>query len=177
MANTAGKIEWYEADPRAILDIEKFRVPHEVRRLLKQGRFHFRFDTAFEHVMRQCARRKMTWISADMIHVYTELHQLGHAHSVETWQDDRLVGGLYGVCLGGAFLGESMFYRVPGASKAALARLCEHLRERRFVLHDIQQMTPTLALFGARLIPKAEYLARLAEAIHLKRNFLSAKPG
>lgn len=174
MAGPTGEIEWYEADPRAILDIESYRVPHEVRRWLRQCRFQFRFDTAFEQVMRQCARRRMTWIVEEMVRAYVELHRLGHAHSVEAWQGDCLVGGLYGICLGGAFFGESMFYRVPGASKAALARLCEHLRERRFVLHDIQQLTPTLVLFGARLIPKAEYLSRLEMAIRQTRSFLPA---
>ena len=122
--------------------------------------------------MRHCAARPETWISEEMIRVYTALHQLGHAHSVEAWRSDRLVGGLYGVCIGGAFFGESMYYRVPGASKAALARLCEQLREQRFALHDVQQMTPTLALFGARLIAKAEYHRRLAEAIRQPRSFL-----
>lgn len=173
MADAAGKIDWYEADPRAILDVETFHLPHEVRRDLKKNRFHIRFDTAFEPVMRHCAARPETWISEEMIRVYTALHQLGHAHSVEAWRSDRLVGGLYGVCIGGAFFGESMFYRAPGASKAALARLCEHLRARRFALHDVQQMTPTLALFGARLIPKAEYHQRLAEAITMEKSFVA----
>jgi leucyl/phenylalanyl-tRNA--protein transferase len=173
MANEAGRIDWYEANPRAILEVESFRIPHEVRRLLKQNRFEIRFDTAFEQVIRRCARRRETWISEEIIRAYVELHHAGHAHSVEAWQAEHLAGGLYGVCIGGAFFGESMFYRTPGASKAALATLCLHLRQQRFALHDVQQMSPTLALFGARLIPKAEYLARLATAIRQRRNFLS----
>jgi len=174
MAGVDGKIEWFEADPRAILEVNHFRIPHEVRRLLRQRRFEIRFDTVFEQVMRQCANRPETWISEEIIAAYTRLHEQGHAHSVETWEQDLLVGGVYGVCLGGAFFGESMFYLTPGASKAALATLCEHLRQREFVLHDIQQMTPTLALFGAKLVSKQEYLMRLATAIRQPRSFLSS---
>lgn len=173
MADDEGNIEWFEADPRAVLEIARFRIPHEVRRLLRQRRFDIRFDTAFEAVMRKCADRPKTWISEEIIRAYTELHRLGFAHSVEAWREDRLVGGVYGVCLGSAFFGESMFYQSPGASKAALAGLCEHLRKQEFVLHDIQQMTPTLALFGAKLISKQDYLTRLAAAINQPRDFLS----
>jgi leucyl/phenylalanyl-tRNA--protein transferase len=173
MANEAGTIEWYEADPRAVVEVDQFRIPHEVRRHLRQRRFEIRFDTAFEQVMRQCADRRETWISEEIISAYTELHRRGHAHSVEAWQQGRLAGGVYGVCLGAAFFGESMFFQVPGASKVALASLCEHLRNQRFALHDIQQMTPTLALFGAKLISKQEYLMRLSAAIRQPRSFYS----
>lgn len=173
MANEAGQIEWYEADPRAILEVEQFRIPHEVRRHLRQRRFEIRFDTAFEQVMRKCAGREETWISEEIISAYAELHRLGHAHSVEAWQHGRLAGGVYGVCIGGAFFGESMFFEKAGASKVALASLCEHLRNRDFALHDIQQMTPTLALFGAKLISKQEYLLRLVPAIRQPRSFYS----
>lgn len=171
MAGVDGKIEWYEAEPRAVLDIEGYHIPHEVRRHMRRRRFEIRFDTAFDQVIRCCAQRDETWISEEIIRAYTELHRAGYAHSVEAWQETRLVGGLYGVQLGGAFFGESMFFHAPGASKTALATLCERLREQRFVLHDVQQMTPTLALFGANLISKQEYLARLAIAIRLPRRF------
>jgi len=171
MASVDGKIEWYEAEPRAVLEIDRYHIPHEVRRQLRQGRFEIRFDTAFVQVVRCCAQRAETWISEEIIRAYTELHRAGYAHSVEAWQETRLVGGLYGVQLGGAFFGESMFFHGPGASKAALATLCERLQRQRFVLHDVQQMTPTLALFGAKLISKQEYLARLAIAIRLPRRF------
>lgn len=171
MADIDGKIEWYEAEPRAVLDIDHYRIPHEIRRQVRQGRFEIRFDTAFEQVIRCCAQRAETWISEEIICAYTELHRAGFAHSVEAWLNERLVGGLYGVQLGGAFFGESMFFRAAGASKVALATLCHHLQKQRFILHDVQQMTPTLALFGAKLISKQEYLARLAVAIRLPRHF------
>ena len=169
MADVAGKIEWYEAEPRAVLDIDHYHIPHEVRRLVWQGRFEIRFDTAFERVIRCCAQRDETWISEEIIHAYTKLHRAGYAHSVEAWQGMRLAGGLYGVQLGAAFFGESMFFRVPGASKTALATLCERLQQQHFTLHDVQQMTPTLALFGAKLISKQEYLARFTNAIRLPK--------
>ncbi len=171
MADGDGKIEWYEAEPRAVLDIDNFHIPHEVHRHVRQGRFDIRFDTAFDQVIGCCAERPETWISEEIIRAYTELHRAGYAHSVEAWRETRLVGGLYGVQLGGAFFGESMFFRAPGASKVALATLCERLRRQRFVLHDVQQMTPTLALFGAKLISKQDYLSRLAIAIRLPRSF------
>jgi len=172
MANDEGIVEWFEANPRAILDVEAFRIPHEVRRAIRQQTFEIRFDTAFERVIRACAGRQDTWISQEIIAAYTQLHEAGHAHSVEAWHRDRLVGGLYGANLGAAFFGESMFYHTPGASKVALAHLCRHLRAQRFLLHDIQQLTPTLELFGAHLIPKSEYLTRLRGAILEFRSFM-----
>jgi len=173
MADADGEINWYDADPRAILDMNDYRIPRDVRRRLRQDQFDIRFDTAFEEVMRHCAKRPDTWISEEIIGAYTDLHRHGYAHSVEAWQENRLVGGLYGVHLGGGFFGESMFYRVPGASKVALASLCEHLQRQRFLLHDIQQLTPTLALFGARLISKEDYLKLLKRAISQRRRFHS----
>jgi leucyl/phenylalanyl-tRNA--protein transferase len=173
MADADGAINWYDADPRAILEVNGYRIPHDVRRRWRRVQFDIRFDTAFEEVMRHCANRQNTWISEEIIAAYSELHRHGHAHSVEAWQENRLVGGLYGVHLGGAFFGESMFYRVPGASKVALASLCEHLQRQRFLLHDIQQLTPTLALFGAQLIPKEDYLKLLKRAIRRRRRFHS----
>jgi len=173
MADAGGEINWFDADPRAILDVNDYRIPRDVRRRLRQDQFDIRFDTAFEEVMRHCANRPDTWISEEIIGAYTELHRHGYAHSVEAWQENRLVGGLYGIRLGGAFFGESMFYRVPGASKVALASLCEHLQRQRFLLHDIQQLTPTLALFGARLISKEDYLKLLKRAINQRRRFHS----
>jgi leucyl/phenylalanyl-tRNA--protein transferase len=185
MADDDGDIRWYEADPRTILDIHDFRIPRDLRRILNRGLFEIRVDHAFEQVIRACAERESTWISGEIIASYVNLHKLGYAHSVETWlrpglvlnaknksvQEERLVGGLYGVALRSAFFGESMFYRVSHASKVALAYLAEHLKARGFELHDAQMMTPTLELFGARQIPKEEYLLRLKKALRHKRDF------
>lgn len=180
MADDAGEIRWYEADPRTILDIHHFRIPHDLKRILNRGLFDIRFDTAFEQVIRACATRQSTWISEEIISSYLNLHHLGYAHSVEAWlrpahvkdkKEKKLAGGLYGVALGAAFFGESMFYRVSHASKVALAHLVEHLKAREFVLHDAQMMTPTLKLFGARQIPREEYLQRLHEALLKHRKF------
>ncbi len=185
MAGDDGDIKWYESDPRTILDIHDFRIPRDLRRILNRGHFEIRVDCAFEQVIRACADRASTWISDEIIVSYVNLHKLGYAHSVEAWlrpgailknkdkpvQEERLAGGLYGVALGAAFFGESMFHRVPHASKVALAYLAEHLKARGFELHDAQMMTPTLELFGAQQIPREEYLRRLQKALHKKKEF------
>ena len=151
-------------DPRAIIPLDAFHVPHGLKRALKKGRFEIRIDTAFEAVMRACAEREDTWINDVIVASYVNLHREGHAHSVETWLEGKLVGGLYGVSLGGAFFGESMFHHVRDASKIALLALMERLRERRFTLLDTQWLTPHLEKFGAIEIPRGEYLRRLARA-------------
>jgi leucyl/phenylalanyl-tRNA--protein transferase len=185
MADEDGEIRWYEADPRTILDTRNFRIPRDLRRILNRGGFDIHFDRDFEGVIRACANRKSTWISEEMIESYLNLHKLGYAHSVEAWlepsfatedgvasgQEAKLVGGLYGVALGAAFFGESMFHHVSHASKVALACLAEHLKVRGFELHDAQVMMPTLKLFGAQQISKKEYLARLQKALQKKRTF------
>jgi leucyl/phenylalanyl-tRNA--protein transferase len=180
MADEDGAIRWYEADPRTILDIHHFRIPRDLRRILNRNLFEIRFDGAFEQVIRACASRASTWISEEIISSYINLHQLGYAHSVEAWAcatnstgvpEKKLVGGLYGVALGAAFFGESMFYRVSHASKAALAHLAEHLKTQDFALHDAQMMTPTLKLFGAKQIPREEYLKRLHHAMTKRKKF------
>ena len=162
-----GRIEWFSPDPRGILPIQTFHAPSRLRRVVRQSRFTIRIDTAFEAVMRACAHRDETWITEDIVASYVSLHRLGVAHSVETWQDDQLVGGLYGVALGGAFFGESMFHTATDASKVALVALVERLRDRGFVLLDTQWVTPHLAQFGGVEIPRADYLERLATAITL----------
>ena len=162
-----GRIEWFSPDPRGILPIQTFHAPSRLRRVVRQSRFTIRIDTAFEAVMRACAHRDETWITEDIVASYVSLHRLGFAHSVETWQDDQLVGGLYGVALGGAFFGESMFHTATDASKVALVALVERLRDRGFVLLDTQWVTPHLAQFGGVEIPRADYLERLATAITL----------
>lgn len=166
-----GRIEWFSPDPRGILPLGAFHAPSRLTRVVRQSRFEVRIDTAFEAVMRACATRDETWITEEILASYVALHGVGHAHSVETWQDDVLVGGLYGVAIGGAFFGESMFHSVTDASKVALVALVERLRERGFALLDTQWVTPHLAQFGGVEIPRAEYLERLATAVPLACRF------
>ena len=130
-------IYWYRPDPRAIIPLNVFRVSKNLAKTVRRGVFDVTYDQAFETVMRACANRDTTWISDEIVAVYTELHQMGCAHAVACWKDGELVGGLYGVALGGAFFGESMFHRVRDASKVALVHLVEHLRARGYVLLDI----------------------------------------
>ena len=167
MAQDAGDIGWFSPDPRGILPLDGFSVPARLARVVRRGVFEVRVDTDFEGVVRGCAaaRDDGTWISEEIVQSYAALHRLGLAHSVETWQDDRLVGGLYGVHLGGAFFGESMFHRVTDASKVALVALIDRLRAGGFLLLDVQWTTPHLERFGAVGIPRRQYLARLARAL------------
>lgn len=160
-----GAIQWYTADPRAILPLDAFHVPRRLRRALRQAGFAFTRDTDFEAVIRGCAGRESTWISESIVRSYLSLHQAGFAHSVETRLEGELVGGLYGVHLGGVFFGESMFHRVPNASKAALVHLVEHLRERGFRMLEIQMITPLTEQFGAVHVSREEYAGRLREAL------------
>lgn len=174
MAIEGGEIAWFSPDPRAIIPIdERFHVPHGLRRTLKRGQFEIRVNAAFDRVMRKCAQRKDTWISDTIIASYLNLHRLGHAHSVEAWLDGELVGGLYGVAVGGAFFGESMFHEVTDASKVALHALVERLRERGYLLLDTQWTTPHLETFGAYEVPRADYLEALAIAVEVPCRFES----
>jgi leucyl/phenylalanyl-tRNA---protein transferase len=159
------RIEWYSPDPRGILPLDRFHAPARMARSVRQQRFDVRIDTAFDAVIRQCAERDETWISEVIIEAYTALHAAGEAHSVETWRAGRLVGGLYGVALGGAFFGESMFHLETDASKVALHALVERLRARRFQLLDLQWVTPHLAQFGAVEIRRGPYLRLLDRAL------------
>lgn len=172
MAMDDGEIEWFSPDPRAILPLDGFHIPHTLERVVRKGSFEIRINTSFAEVMQQCARRPETWINEEIVESYSRLNQLGHAHSVESWQDGALAGGLYGVAIGGAFFGESMFHHVRDASKIALLALAERLRERRFTLLDTQWLTPHLAKFGAIEIPRPEYLHLLNSAANLPRRFV-----
>ena len=165
MAMEDGEIAWFSPDPRAIIPLDTFHVPHGLKRTLKKNRFEIRIDTAFEEVMRSCAQRDETWINDEIIASYVNLHRLGHAHSVEAWLDGELAGGLYGVSIGGAFFGESMFHEVTDASKVALHALVERLRARKFTLLDTQWLTPHLVTFGATEIPRLEYQRRLEGSV------------
>lgn len=166
-----GEIGWYSPDPRAIFPLDAFHVPRSLAKTLKRGVFDVRIDTAFEAVMRGCAAREETWISDEIVQAYVALHRAGLAHSVEAWHEGELAGGLYGVALGGAFMGESMFTRVTDASKVCLVALVERLQARGFVLLDSQMPTEHLARFGQIVIPRAEYLRRLAKALRLDVTF------
>lgn len=161
-------IYWYAPDPRGIIPLDAFHVPKTLAKLVRQGRFEVTTNRSFEQVVRACAEREETWISEAIIQTYTDLHHVGFAHSFECWLEGTLVGGLYGVALGGAFFGESMFNHVRDASKVALVHLVNHLNTQGFVLLDTQFITPHLARFGAVEIPKATYEARLMEALALK---------
>jgi leucyl/phenylalanyl-tRNA---protein transferase len=173
MSMECGELGWFSPDPRGIIPIEGFRVPHGMKPLLRDRPFQIRVNTAFVSVMRGCAERESTWISDTILRSYTRLHELGYAHSVEAWQGHQLAGGLYGVSLGGAFFGESMFSRVPGASKFALHALVQRLRAGGFALLDTQWITKHLRMFGAVEIPRAEYLRLLRAALRLECDFTS----
>ena len=161
-------ILWWSPDPRFVLLPDELHVPRRLARRLRSGAFRVTFDRSFAEVVRGCASRPEgggTWITDEMAAAYVELHALGFAHSVECWHEGRLAGGLYGVSLGGAFFGESMFHRVPDASKVALVRLVETLRGRGPTLVDCQQPTEHLVRFGAREVPRDEFLGRLEAAL------------
>jgi leucyl/phenylalanyl-tRNA---protein transferase len=167
MALEDGEIGWFSPDPRGIIPLDTFHVPSRLARVVRQERFQIVADQDFEAVMRACAERpdEGTWISEEIFDAYVALHRLGLAHSVEVRRDDRLVGGLYGVHLGGAFFGESMFHRETDASKVALVALVDRLRRKAFTLLDTQWVTPHLEQFGATEIPRTEYLKRLKHAL------------
>ena len=167
-----GGVDWYRPDPRAIIPLDTFHVSRSLAKTIRQGIFEIRVNTDFEGVMRGCAyRSEGTWISEEFIDVYGALHRQGLAHSVETWRAGRLVGGTYGISLGGAFMGESMFHYETDASKVALAALVERLRDRGFQLLDTQYLTPHLIRFGAVEIPHREYYDRLKRATRLACTF------
>jgi leucyl/phenylalanyl-tRNA---protein transferase len=166
---TVSPISWWSPDPRAVLEFEKLHVGESLQKVLRKNTFRITMDTAFAQVIAHCAERgpgrDETWISGEFIAAYTRLHERGHAHSLECWQDGELVGGIYGVAIGGFFAGESMFHRVSNASKVALFHLVEHLRKREFKLLDIQMLTPVTKQMGGVVISREEYLLRLGEAV------------
>jgi leucyl/phenylalanyl-tRNA---protein transferase len=171
--NDRGDIAWFSPDPRAIIPLDdRFHIPHGLRRVLKKGQFEIAVDQDFGAVIRACATSHgKTWISREIIRSYCRLHREGHAHSVEARIRGRLVGGLYGVHLGAAFFGESMFHHVTDASKAALVALVERLRERGFLLLDTQWQTPHLARFGTIEVTRADYLRLLDAALRRECQF------
>ena len=177
MADRDGTIRLYTADPRGIIPLDAFHVPQTLRQLVRKppdrGGFEVRVNHDFEATMRACmeTRDVGSWINPELVRAYTRLHDLGYAHSVEAWRDGELAGGLYGVSLGAAFFGESMFHRARDASKVALVHLVTRLRERKFELLDTQATTPHLRRFGCVDITAREYMARLRKALRTVREF------
>lgn len=167
MTDRDGTTRWYTADPRGILPLERFHVPRSLAQVVRQNRFQIRIDHSFETVMRNCmsARPDGSWISERLIDVYVQLHRQGHAHSVESWRGGELAGGLYGVSLGGAFFGESMFHHQRDASKVALVHLVDRLRERGYLLLDTQATTQHLRRFGCVDVRADDYMKRLRAAL------------
>ncbi len=166
---SATPITWWSPDPRGILDLEQFHLSKRVQRKRRQGRYRFSFDEAFPEVIASCAEpspgREDTWIEPELEEAYIRMHEAGYAHSVECWDNDVLVGGAYGVSLGGFFAGESMFSRISDGSKMALAHLIEHLRNQGFILFDTQMVTPHTQSLGAFPIPRELYLQKLEAAL------------
>jgi len=171
-----GVIRWFTADPRGVIPLHEgpdgFHIPGTLRQIYRQKRFEIRINTAFRRVMTACTEgRERTWICPELIDAFVKLHEQGHAHSVEAWRDGELAGGLYGVSLGGAFCGESMFHYQPEASKVALVALVERLRERGFALLDAQTRNENMRRFGCIEIPHAEYIRRLEAAMAIEARF------
>jgi len=167
MAVESGEVRWFSPDPRGIIPLEGFHVPRRLARVCRRGTFRITVNQAFDRVIEACAEAERrdddggTWIDCEILESYRALHRDGVAHSVEAWLDEQLAGGLYGVALGGAFFGESMFHHARDASKVALVALVERLRERGYGLLDTQWVTGHLEQFGAVEIPRRVYLARL----------------
>jgi len=171
MDDGSGRIGFYRSDPRSI-ELDSLHVSRSLARVLRKGTYEVHVDWDFEAVIRACADRRDTWIGAEIIDAFVQFHELGKAHSVEAYKGGELVGGLYGVALGGAFMGESMFSRMRDASKVCLVYLVERLKERGYVLLDCQIQNDHLARLGAIEIPEREYLRRLEYALRLDRSFV-----
>lgn len=167
-----GRIYWHFPDPRAIFDIYNIKIPRSIRTLSNSNKYHYRIDTEFEKVITYCSERETTWINQEIIDVYCELNKLGFAHSVEVYnQNHVLVGGLYGVAIGGAFFGESMFNKEPNTAKLAFVKLIEILRDKKFILLDSQYINDFTKQLGAFEISADEYLKILQIAVRVDTNF------
>ncbi len=171
MADRYGRVGFYSSNPRSVLELDSLRVSKSLARVIRKGTYEVHLDRDFEAVIRACADREETWINAEIVAAYTRLYRAGKAHSVEAYRDGELVGGLYGVALGGAFMGESMFSRASDASKVCLVHLVGRLQERGYVLLDCQIQSDHLARMGAKEIPGAEYDRLLRQALLLDRSF------
>ncbi|MGI9050046.1 MAG: leucyl/phenylalanyl-tRNA--protein transferase [Rubrobacteraceae bacterium] len=172
MADEYGGIGFYRSNPRSVLELDGLRVSKSLARTIRKGIYDVRVDGDFEGIIRACSNRPETWIDEDIIRAFVDFHRAGRAHSVEAYSDGELVGGLYGVALGGAFMGESMFSKRSDASKVCLVYLVERLKERGYTLLDCQIQNDHLARLGAVEIPEREYLLRLYYALQLHRTFV-----
>ena len=174
MADENGeKLGWYSSRQRTLIPLdEQFRYPKSLQRVLNQERFNPAIDRDFAAVIEGCADRETTWISDELKNIYWELHQAGWAHSFETWRENELAGGILGIAIGGAFIGESMFYNIPDGSKVAMVKLVEWLRSRRFLLFDAQMMNPHLARFGAYNLSNRDYRKLLQQALTMPCRFV-----
>lgn len=172
---TVDPVTWWSPDPRGVFDLENIHVPRSLRTVLNRNQFEVTFDRAFEQVILTCSEvprgDQQTWITQEFVDSYCAFHRAGYAHSIEVWQGGELVGGLYGVAIGGFFAGESMFHRVSNASKVALVRLQERLRDQGFRLFDTQMVTAATSIMGAGEIRRSEYLKRLAQVVDLPCKF------
>lgn len=176
MDNGSGLL-WYRSPRHALIPLDqRFHTPRSLRRALNNPAFETRIDCDFSAVVRGCADRGgqggETWISPALMRIYTRLYQHGYAHSFEIWSNNQLAGGIFGIGLGGAFIGESMFFRVPQASKVALVRLVEHLRQQGYLLFDAQVQNPHLERFGAYELDEQQFLPLLGQALNLRRQFV-----
>jgi leucyl/phenylalanyl-tRNA---protein transferase len=172
---TVHPVTWWSPDPRAVMEFNNFHLPKSLRRVINQKPFEITIDRAFERVIRACAApargRRSTWITPEFLTAYTQMHKQGYAHSLECWQSDELVGGIYGIAIGGYFAGESMFHRVDNASKVALYYLVQHLRGRGYALLDVQMPTHITLQLGATLISRKVFLQRQQAALQLPVSF------
>jgi leucyl/phenylalanyl-tRNA--protein transferase len=166
MADESGTLGWYSSRTRAIIPLDdRFRYPKSLRRVLNQERFSVAINRDFKSVVAGCADRDSTWISTELQEIYWTLYKAGWAYSFETWQGNQLAGGILGIVIGGAFIGESMFYRIPEGSKVAMVKLVERLRRRNFLLFDAQMMNPHLERFGACTVEEPQYQVLLRQAL------------
>jgi leucyl/phenylalanyl-tRNA--protein transferase len=167
MAEADGQpVEWYYTKKRTLIPLDdRFRYPRSLRRAINQNRFEVKIDSAFEAVVSGCADRQTTWISEEMRAIYRQLYQAGWAHSFETWQEDRLAGGILGIAIQGIFIGESMFFNIPEGSKVAMVELVSYLRSRGYCIFDAQLMNPHLERFGAFEVNDQQYQRLLQQAL------------
>jgi leucyl/phenylalanyl-tRNA--protein transferase len=172
MAEENEDLQWYSSRQRALIPLDdRFRYPKSLRRVINQEKFQVRINGDFQAVVEGCADRATTWISEDLKEIYWELYQTGWSYSFETWQEDKLAGGVLGITIGGLFIGESMFFNIPDGSKVALVHLVAHLRSRGFILFDAQMLNPHLERFGASTIGNREYQILLKQAVDRKCKF------
>ncbi|HAA30264.1 MAG TPA: leucyl/phenylalanyl-tRNA--protein transferase [Cyanobacteria bacterium UBA8553] len=172
MADETGSLGWYSSRQRTIIPLDdRFRYPKSLRRVLNQERFSTAINQDFKSVIAGCANRETTWISPELQEIYWALYKAGWAYSFETWQGNQLAGGILGIVIGGAFIGESMFYRIPEGSKVAMVKLVEHLRSRKFILFDAQMTNPHLERFGAYTITEKHYQVMLQQALQCQGSF------